>query len=97
MVNMCDTLSGTSTATLQRQKSLFHTSFHSNTSNSSMGKRTHLDATEHLLNIFQMWANTHTNIGIGPINTTNFHISAWICAHLSVTHTVMSGGLGRRD
>lgn len=100
MVNMCDALSGTSTATLQRQKSLFHTSFHSNTSNSSMGKHTHLDTTEHLLNIFQMWANTHTHKHRDwayTVNTTNFHISAWIYAHLSFTHTVMSRGLGRRD
>lgn len=73
MVNTCDALNGTSSALLQREKSLFHTSFHSNTSNNSMGKHTHLGTNEHLLNIFQMWANTHTHtLKDGPINAAEF-------------------------
>lgn len=77
MVNTYDALNGTFSALLQREKSLFHTSFHSNTPNNSMGKHTHLGANEHLLDIFQMCAHAYT------------HTHGWTYKHdtnLSPTH-----------
>lgn len=92
MVNMCDALSGTSTATLQRQKSLFHTSFHSNISNNSMGKHTHLDTNEHLLNIFQMWANTRAQAHGWAYKHHKFlHLNMDLCTFVCHPHSNVEG------